>query len=413
MNTKDSKTCFLTRLKNTNLLILSSYFPDSKNKLIGGIFIKNQLEYLKDKFNRIDVISMIPYIPKSFVRFGKFEHRKEQVDLKNYTYDNVHVHYIYYYTLPTNFSRKHSRHFLFWKVKKYIETKKIKFDLVHGHFSHPAGYIAVKLKKVYNKPTILTVHEDSSFLRNEISRKDYMLESAWKNSDFIIRVNKRDIPLLKKFNKNVINIPNGFKEKIFHPIDKGKCRRKIRLRNDKKILFTISGLVEQKGHTYAIKAMSKVVKHRKDVIYFIGGFGPLKNSLQKEIGSLGLNDNIKLLGFVPDKDVSLWMNACDIFLLPSLNEGNPTVMFEALGCGKPFLGTNVGGIPEVIINHKLGLLTEPRRPDKLAKNILYALKKKWDYKYISNYAKQFTWKNIDKKILEVYERCLNEDRLQR
>ena len=102
------------------------------------------------------------------------------------------------------------------------------------------------------------------------------------------------------------------------------------------------------------------------------------------------------------------MNACDVFVLPSLSEGNPTVMFEALGCGKPFVGTTVGGIPEVIINEKLGILVEPKDIDGLAKAIVRALETDWDRKYISNYAKQFTWDKIAEKIMEVYREVLGE-----
>ena len=72
------------------------------------------------------------------------------------------------------------------------------------------------------------------------------------------------------------------------------------------------------------------------------------------------------------------MNACDLFVLPSLNEGNPTVMFEALGCGKPFVGTKVGGVPEVIASDDYGLLVEPADPEDLAEKILVALDREWD-----------------------------------
>jgi glycosyltransferase involved in cell wall biosynthesis len=115
-----------------------------------------------------------------------------------------------------------------------------------------------------------------------------------------------------------------------------------------------------------------------------------------------------LLGFLDEREVPIWFNASDIFLLSSLHEGNPTVMFEALGCGRPFIGTNVGGIPEVIVNSRLGLLSNPANSDELAKVILKSFKKKWDYNYIHNYAKRFTWKNISKQIIHVYKRCLNE-----
>ena len=148
---------------------------------------------------------------------------------------------------------------------------------------------------------------------------------------------------------------------------------------------------------------------RKDILCFIGGSGRLKDKLQKMINELNLQDYIKLIGFVPDELLPIWINAADVFVLPSLSEGNPTVMFECLGCGKPFVGTRVGGTPEVIANEKLGILVEPKNPEQLADAILRALNKEWDKDYILNYAKQFTWDEIAKNIVGVYDEIIEKN----
>lgn len=93
---------------------------------------------------------------------------------------------------------------------------------------------------------------------------------------------------------------------------------------------------------------------------------------------------------------------CDVFVLPSLNEGNPTVMFECLGRGKPFVGTKVGGIPEIIVSDDYGLLCDPAKPKELAENILLALDTNWDSNLLNTYSTQFTWDEISKQILQIY-----------
>ncbi|MEM3394007.1 MAG: glycosyltransferase family 4 protein, partial [Candidatus Methanomethylicia archaeon] len=200
--------------------------------------------------------------------------------------------------------------------------------------------------------------------------------------------------------------------KKFRVLNKYICREKLGLDKRIKIIFTLSSLVKQKGHIYAIEAI-KYLKNKRtpNFVYFIGGSGNLKDSLEEKIKKINLEDKIKLIGFIPEEKISLWMNAIDIFLLPSLYEGNPTVMFEALGCGKPFVGSSVGGIPEIIINDKIGLISKPRDSKDLSRKIFFALNKKWDNKFIANYAKQFTWKKICKKIIKIYERCLYEHSL--
>ena len=79
------------------------------------------------------------------------------------------------------------------------------------------------------------------------------------------------------------------------------------------------------------------------------------------------------------------------------------VMFECMGCGKPFIGTRVGGIPEIISSDTYGILSEPGNVHELANNILASLSREWDHDAILTYARQFTWKEISKEILKIYD----------
>jgi glycosyltransferase involved in cell wall biosynthesis len=171
---------------------------------------------------------------------------------------------------------------------------------------------------------------------------------------------------------------------------------------NKKVILSVGNLAEVKGHRYLIEAMQKISTYRKDVFCVIIGTGSLEKNLKKQIKISGLQDYVILAGKKSHNEIPLWINACDFFVLPSLNEGNPTVMFECLGCGKPFIGTKVGGIPEIIISEDYGYLVEPRNVHDLVKNIEMALNKKWDEEKIVNYAEQYRWENITKQIQHIY-----------
>jgi len=79
------------------------------------------------------------------------------------------------------------------------------------------------------------------------------------------------------------------------------------------------------------------------------------------------------------------------------------VMFEALGCGLPFIGTNVGGVSEIITSEEYGLLyNDPEDYHILTELINRGLNKKWNNEKITNYSKEFTWKKISKRIINIY-----------
>ena len=100
------------------------------------------------------------------------------------------------------------------------------------------------------------------------------------------------------------------------------------------------------------------------------------------------------------------MNACDLFVLPSLSESFGVVQVEAMACGKPVVATRNGGSEEVITSDDYGLLVEPGDPDDLAEKILVGLDREWDREVILAYAERYTWENVAKEIVGVYEQVL-------
>lgn len=296
-------------------------------------------------------------------------------------------------------------------VNQAIKKNNIEFDLIHSHFTWSAGYVGAKLKEKYDVPFIVTAHGydiyELPFKNEEWKQKiEYVLNTA----DCIITVSNSNLRCIEKLDVDtpVKVIPNGFNDNLFYPMNSDECRKILNLPIDKKIILTVGNLVEVKGHKYLIEAMSEVVKHRKNVLCIIVGSGKLEGKLEKQIRSLNLENYVKLVGGKSHSEIPLWMNACDIFVLSSLNEGNPTVMFECLGCGKPFIGTTVGGIPDIITSDDYGLLCEAAKSRDLAGNILLALNKSWEINPICEYAGQFTWENITQNILKIYSQLTKQ-----
>lgn len=118
---------------------------------------------------------------------------------------------------------------------------------------------------------------------------------------------------------------------------------------------------------------------------------------------LRIESHVSFAGIKNHDEIPLWLNACDVFCLPSYIEGFPAVVVEAIACGRPVVATNVGGISEVITNESFGILVEPGNKEELALALSNALEKKWDYQAIAAYGKRFSWDTIAEEYIKLYK----------
>jgi glycosyltransferase involved in cell wall biosynthesis len=289
--------------------------------------------------------------------------------------------------------------------------KRDKYDIIHiqtsgGIFSFISALTGILIKQILCKPLVVTFHysQTDKFISDYPFIFNLVLDQV---NHFIVVSNRQKQSILRRYpqySNKISVIPNGYTSELFYRKDMSNCRSLLNLPNDKKIILMISDLTPTKGHIYLIKAIKELLNYRSDIICIIMGKGNLRNELEALVHDLGLGDYVKFIGWTPEKDVPIWMNACDIFVLPSLAEGNPTVMFECLGCGKPFIGTNVGGIPEVIMSDDYGLICTPANCLDLKEKISIAIDKTWNANNICLYSKGFTWESIAKATMDVYSK---------
>lgn len=322
---------------------------------------------------------------------------------------------VFIYNTSTNPSSFHILEYLLkiWRksfgIILYSISTRNKYDIIHvqcsgGFFSFISAISGSFISKILKKDLVITFHYRTS--KKFINHNYRYIRFVLKKSDTFFVVSEKQKDLLSQtiplYSSKVDVIPNGFYADKFTILDQRLCRNKLNLPLNKKILLNVGNLVPEKGQKYLIEAMSEIVKQRTDIVCVIVGSGSMKSNLENLIIKLQLTNYVKLVGKKPHDEIPLWINGCDIFVLPSLIEGNPTVMFEALGCGKPFIGTSVGGIPEIIKDNEYGLLCEPGNSKQLEAIIKIALDTSWDIKKIKNYSKQFEWKNISQKVYDTY-----------
>jgi glycosyltransferase involved in cell wall biosynthesis len=137
------------------------------------------------------------------------------------------------------------------------------------------------------------------------------------------------------------------------------------------VIGSVGSLYPVKGHTYLLKALAIVLKTRRDVVCRIAGQGQLLSHLQAEATDLGIANQVEFLGL--RDDIPQFLQGIDVFVLPSLSEGLPLSILEAMAAGKPVIATNVGGVSEVIEDRRTGFIVPPKDPEALANRILRVL----------------------------------------
>lgn len=400
-------------MKENNLLIITSIFPfDSHHTCI---FIKEQIKYLRKDFSQVYVISPLAYFPKILLNSKRFQHFSGYSAYPtNYSFDNVKIFFPRYLPLSIfgDFFTNIRTTLSFLAVERTIKKEKLIFNVIHAHFIWPSGYVGARLKGKYHKPLIITAHggdiyyqpfKNSKWLRST--------QHILKHSDKIITTSMRNYKIITEelsiSSDKVKIVRNGFDEKLFCPMEKNIVRDRLLLPKSVKIILSVGNLVKIKGHRYLIEAMNKIISNRTDVLCVIVGKGS-KLKLQTLVEKLYLTNYVMIVDSKPHEELPLWVNACDVFVLPSLDEGFPTVIPEALGCSKPVVATSVGGVPEIIQDENIGLLVKKQNSESLSNGILTALNKEWDSEKIVEYAIQFTWEKIAKQILEIYGEVLKK-----
>jgi glycosyltransferase involved in cell wall biosynthesis len=164
--------------------------------------------------------------------------------------------------------------------------------------------------------------------------------------------------------QRVVKIYNGIEKDEFSMEEKEleskrlKIRREFRLEDDVPIVGVIGRLVWQKGFEYFIDAIPDVLKRVKKAKLLVVGEGVLKGELEIKSKQLKLEDKIIFTGFRSDiKDI---LASIDIFVMPSLREGLPMILLEAMAMAKPIVATNIEGIKEVLENGETGILVPPK-----------------------------------------------------
>ncbi|MBI5678081.1 MAG: glycosyltransferase family 4 protein [Planctomycetes bacterium] len=270
---------------------------------------------------------------------------------------------------------------------------------ISAQMACPSGFAAVILGRLFKKPVLVTVRGSDINEYPKYPILGNMVKYTLRRACAIVAVSDdlrlKTLRMIGNTPK-VITIRNGVDKTTFTPMGKAICRKELGLPLGKNIVLFVGSLIERKAIFDLLKATILIQKAINHMIIFIGD-GELKDNLYREIKKNGLEKEVIIKGNVRHQEITLFMNASDVLCLPSLAEGTPNVILESLCCGLPVIASKVGGIPEVIIDSRLGILVPPGNPDELSLALKEGLQRKWDRDFIVSYSHRFSWINTAKQ----------------
>ena len=334
-------------MEKPKVAIVCNSYPTKKNET-NQIFIKNLVIELKNQSITTDV-----YHNPIYNYWGNASNRKGIIaNLIKYSFFIVGV----------------SR--LIIRIKSY--------NLLNPHGVMISGFIAVLLKRFFNIPVALHIHGGDLNIYNSSSilyRKVY--NNTISNSDLIV-VNSNDIKnkVLKltgvKPNKLIVISP-GIDYEKFYRMDRQQIenhKKDFNIGNDKTVLLFAGNAIKRKGLDILVDALKLLRTVQLSKIHLIiCSEGPELNKTKNKLQNIeGIKDSVIFLKKMDQSELRILYNIASIFIFPSRDEPLGLVGLEAIACGTPVIGSNIGGIPEYI-NKNNGMLFEVNKSKELAKRI--------------------------------------------
>jgi glycosyltransferase involved in cell wall biosynthesis len=302
------------------------------------------------------------------------------------------------------------------------EIETFKPDVICTHF---AFYARPMLALIKRKPLVVHFHgpwhaegkaEGAGPL---MSWGRYHIErSVYRRADRLIALSTAFKQILVRDfgvdESRVRVIPGGVDTRRF---DIGQTRREARHMlgwpQDRPIILSVRRLTERMGLEDLVRAAALLKARRSEALVVIAGKGHLGDRLKAQIAAAGLENHVKLAGFIPDEELPLHYRAADFSIVPSNSlEGFGLVAVESLAAGTPVIATPVGGLPDIVKPLHAELLCRDSNPESLAETIGCALEQQSTLPgalKCRDYARRFDWSNVVHSIRDVMNEAIGRD----
>lgn len=286
-------------------------------------------------------------------------------------------------------------------------------DIIHAHDPHAVSMAAMALSTLPagKSPAFAIARRvDFHLKRNAFSRWKYkQVDAAICSSNAIRQMVIED----GVAEDRAFTVHEGVQVEAIASQPPADIHKALWLPAGAPVVGNIAALVAHKGQRYLVDAAPAIVRARPDTQILIFGEGELRPVLQRQIKSLGLEHNVKLVGFRPD--ILSLLGGLDVFVMSSLTEGLGTSILDAMAASRPVVATTAGGIPETVVEGVTGLLVPPGHAAPLAEAIVTllgdpALRQAMGAAGLARVRERFTVDGMIDGTLAVYERVADRRR---
>ncbi|PWV56755.1 glycosyltransferase family 1 protein [Chitinophaga sp. S165] len=315
---------------------------------------------------------------------------------------------------------------------RFMVQEQLSYDLIHANFFMSA-LVAMELKAILGTPFVVTFHALGHIRRIHQGSNDRfpeeriaIEEQAVKEASLIIAECPQDREdLMNYYNapaEKIVIIPCGVNTEELYPVNKSMARSLLGLPYDERVLLQLGRMVPRKGVDNVIAALAKVKCGGTKVrLLIVGGDADTAaelTRLQQLARELGVGDKVYFAGQKSRQELKYYYAAADLFITTPWYEPFGITPLEAMACGTPVIGSNVGGIKFSVANGQTGALVPPKDPDALASTINALLRSPALLREMSNNAirrvnKLFTWELVATDMQAAYERIIGSDVIAR
>jgi glycosyltransferase involved in cell wall biosynthesis len=249
----------------------------------------------------------------------------------------------------------------FWNAIKLAKKPEVK--LIHAHWWIPTGLVATLVSRMYGKPLVITTHGTDIRILKPSGISHILGSFVFKRVSHVTVVSN----FLKKKLISVIPIPPSQVTVRPMPVNIeqfGPSERKIA--EERKTILCVARYTKQKRLDTLIDALDLLKGEGLEVNAILIGEGEEEGSLKKLIGEKNLSSQVAFLPLMPQDELNRYYQKSDLVVLPSVDEGFGLVLVEAQMCRIPVIGADSGGIPDIIVHERTGLLFPPGDSSSLA-----------------------------------------------